>query len=51
MKLNNGKCEVIAMNRSNNVKLSNDTLLKHVKEATCLGGKFTEDTNASIEIE
>ena len=49
MKLNNAKCEVIAMNKSNNVKLKDGTKLKHVKEATHLGGKLTEDTNANTE--
>ena len=34
MKLNNAKCEVIAMNKSNNVKFKDGTKLKHVKEAT-----------------
>ena len=51
MKLNNAKREVIAMNKRNNVKLKDGTKLKHVKEATYLGGKLTEDTNANIEIQ
>ena len=51
MRLNNAKCEVIAMNKSNNVKLKDGTKLKHVKEATYLGGELTEDTNANTEIQ
>ena len=51
MRLNNAKCEVIAMNKSNNVKFKDGTELKHVKEATYLGGKLTEDTNANTEIQ
>ena len=37
MKLNNAKCEVIAMNKSNNVKFKDGIKLKHVKEAIYLG--------------
>ena len=51
MKLNNAKCEVIAMNKSKIVKLKDGTKLKHVKEATYLGGKLIEDTNANTEIQ
>ena len=51
MKLNNANCEVIAINRRNNVKLEDGTKLKHVKEAAYSGGKLTEDTNANIEIQ
>ena len=38
MNINNAKYEVIAMNKSNNVKFKDGTKLKHVKEATHLGG-------------
>ena len=51
MKINNAKCDVIAMNKSNNVKCKDGTKLKHVKEATYLGGNLTEDTNANTEIQ
>ena len=51
MKLNNGKCEVIAMNKSNDIKFKDGTKLKHVREATYLGGKLTENTSASTEIQ
>ena len=51
MKLNNGKCEVIAMNKNNDIKFKDGTKLKHVREATYLGGKLTENTNASTEIQ
>ena len=51
MKLNNAKCEVIAMNKSNNVKFKDGTKLKHVKEATYVGVELTEDTNANTEIQ
>ena len=51
MKLNNAKCEVVAMNKSNHVEFKDGTKLKHVKEATHLGGKLIEDTNANTEIQ
>ena len=51
MKLNKGKCEVIAMNKSNDIKFRDGTKLKHVQEATYFGGKLTESTNANIEIQ
>ena len=51
MKLNNAKCEVIAMNKSNNVKMKDGTKRKHVKEATYLGGTLIEDANANTEIQ
>ena len=51
MKLNNNKCEVIATNRQNDIKFKDDTKLKHVNEATYLGGKLTMDTNANTEIQ
>ena len=39
------------MNKSNNIKFKDGTTLKHVNEATYLGGKLTEDTNANTEIQ
>ena len=44
MNLNDDKCEVIAMNKDNTIKFSDGTPLKHVSEATSLGGKLTKYT-------
>ena len=51
MKLNTDKCEVIGMNKDNQIKFRDGTPVKHVNEATHLGGKFTVDTNATTEIQ
>ena len=51
MNRNKDKCEVIAMNEDHITKFSDGTPLKHVSEATHLGGKLTKDTNPITEIQ
>ena len=50
MNLNKNKCEVIAMNKDNQIKFKDGTPLKHVNEAAYLGCKLTVDTNPTTEI-
>ena len=51
LKFSNDKCEVISMNRHNNVKFGNGDFLKHTDKATYLGGILTKDVSASAEIQ
>ena len=52
MKLNRDKCEVIAMNKDNDIKFENGTKLKHVDKATYLGGILTKkNVDALTEIQ
>ena len=51
MKLNKDKCEVIAINKDNQIKCRDGTPAKHANEATYLGGKLTVDTNPTTEIQ
>ena len=51
MKLNKDKCEIIAMNRDNNIKFEDGQNLTHVDNATYLGGKLTKDVNPITEIQ
>ena len=51
MKLNKNKCEVIAMNKDNDIRFEDGTRLKHVDQATYLGGKLAKDVNPLTEIQ
>ena len=49
MNLKQNKCEVIAMNRDNNIKFSDGTPLEHVNQAVYLGGTLTKYVNPLTE--
>ena len=50
MKLNKGKCNVIAMNGNYNVRFADGTPVKRVEDAIYLGGKLSKDAKSQIEI-
>ena len=51
MSLNKDKCGVFAIHEEHAVTSSDGTPLKHVSEATYLGGTLTKDTNPTTEIQ
>ena len=52
MKLNKkNKCEVVAMNRDNQIKFKDGNLIGHVDQATYLGGILTKKVNPLVEIQ
>ena len=51
MKLNKGKCNVIAVNKNNHIKLKDGTILENVESAKYFGGIITRNANPTAEIE
>ena len=51
MKLNKGKCEVIAMNCNSNIHFSECARLKSVSEAKYLGGNISRAADSRTEVE
>ena len=51
MMLNNNKCEVIVMHKNNDIRFEDGTLLKHVDQATYLGGRLAKDVNPLTKIQ
>ena len=50
LRLNQGKCHVIAMNGRNQVRFSDGSQVKHSEECTYLGGILTRKLNIAAEI-
>ena len=50
MKLNEDKCEYIAMNGTANIKFQNGTLMNSTDKATYLRGILTKDSNPRVEV-
>ena len=50
LRLNQAKCNILAMNGNNQVRFKDGTLVKHTDEATYLGGILTKTVNISTEI-
>ena len=49
-RLNQAKCNILAMNGNNQVRFKDGTLVEHTDEATYLGGILTKSVNISTEI-
>ena len=50
LRLNQAKCNILAMNGNNQVRFKDGTLVKHTDEATYLGGILTKSVDISTEI-